>query len=293
MIRPIIVIFRRNRTIRDPPVCEKKVGLQKQDHFLKRAPTFCLGLQWREARFVARAIFICLLLLSSMTLKAASAQQDQVTVYLRGDIKNAKPSIATINGVYDLNTAWGTLESAARVGTYSDQFGTWGYKLEALTPEFSGKHRFAVRVVKDNDYQQSGTTQSTYFAERFIGSYKPLASSGFMEDAGVNLELGTAQSFMNAAGNNVLPKTFGSMNLIPLWALKLKLPETGTTRHYVLSYSDFDVFDPYPASQPFVQAEVTQKLNQVTYYSYVRYRWDYSVTQFYSLYLAIGAEFPN
>ena len=143
---------------------------------MKRAPTCCLDLEGRVVRFVARALFNCLLLLSSTPLKAASAQQDQVTVYLRGDIKNAKPSIATINGVYDLNTEWGTLESAARVGTYSDQFGTWGYKLEALTPEFSGKHRFAVRVVKDNDYQQSGTTQSTYFAERFLGSFDILPS---------------------------------------------------------------------------------------------------------------------
>jgi hypothetical protein len=148
-------------------------------------------------------------------------------------------------------------------------------------------------VVKNSDYPSNVAGQNTRFAERIMGSYLPFEHMDFFQEIGVHLDLGTAQNYAAKPGATVLPNFGGSLNVLPIWALKIDIPETGTTRSYQLSYSNFDVFDPYPASQPFLQAEVAQKFDRVTYYSYVRYRWDYEVTQFYSLYLAFGATFPN
>ena len=220
-------------------------------------------------------------------------KNDQISIYFRTDIRNAQSNILTLNGVYALNTRWGTLEAAARVGSFGDQYGLWSYKLEGISPTFMGQHRVAVRVVKNSDYPSNLDGQNTRFAERIMGSYLPFDSLEVFKDLAVHIDLGTAQNFAAKPGATVLPNFGGALNLLPIWALKLDIPEHGTTRSYQLSYSNFDVFDPYPASQPFIQAEVSQKFDSVTYYSYVRYRWDYDVTQFYSLYLAIGATFPN
>jgi hypothetical protein len=109
----------------------------------------------------------------------------------------------------------------------------------------------------------------------------------------VDLETGLAQNFMNAPGTNVLPNGNGALNLVPIWALKVKIPQDGTRRHFSLSYSNFDVFDPYPASQPFLQAEISDEIDETRVYGYVRYRWDYAITNFYSLYVALGLELPH
>lgn len=239
---------------------------------------------------------IALTLGVSLPLPAAHSDpktSDQVTVYFRTDLRNAQSNILTLNGVYDLNTRWGTVETAARIGSFGDQFGLWSYKLEGISPTFLGKHRLAARVVKNSDYPSNLAGQNTRFAERIMGSYLPFENMDLLQDIGLHLDLGTAQNYADKAGATVLPNFGGSLNVLPIWALKIDIPESGTARSYQLSYSNFDVFDPYPASQPFLQAEVAQKFDSVTYYSYVRYRWDYEVTQFYSLYLAIGATFPN
>ena len=220
---------------------------------------------------------ILLILGVSLPLPAAHSDpktSDQVTVYFRTDLRNAQSNILTLNGVYDLNTRWGTLETAARVGSFGDQYGLWSYKLEGISPSFWGHHRVAARIVKNSDYPSNVSGQNTRFAERILGSYHPFEMLDLFKDVGVHVDLGTAQNFAAKPGATVLPNMRGSLNLLPIWALKLDIPESGTARSYQLSYSNFDVFDPY-------------------YYSYVRYRWDYEVTQFYSLYLAFGATFPN
>jgi hypothetical protein len=220
-------------------------------------------------------------------------EQDKITMYLRGDIRNHQPYIVTLNGAYDWNHPWGTLIFGSRVGTTGGQFGSWSYKLEALTPEFLGTHRLSVRMVKNNYPGPSPSSQDTRYVERFQGSYLPFEAFEPIQKVGLTIEGGTAQIFSNTPGTNVLPNAHGAMNVLPIWALKVKIPTETSGRRYDFSYSNFDVFDPYPASQPFLQAEASQQMDEMRLYSYIRYRWDYSITNFYSLYFAIGAELPN
>lgn len=220
-------------------------------------------------------------------------QQDLMTLYLRGDLRNAQPGILTANGVYDFNTAWGTVEAAARVGTFTNQPGLWSYKLEGISPEFFGNHRLALRVVKNNYYESSGSSQDTMVAQRITGSYQPFGSFPFLKETSLDMSAGIAEDFVGAKGANVLPNGHGSLSLVPLWLLKLGFLEQGAHRRYLLSYGNFDIFDPYPASQPYVQMEVQQKLGEINYYSYVRYRWEDSMDRFYSLYLTLGMELPR
>lgn len=226
----------------------------------------------------------------SMNLQAESPEADRYTFYLRSDFRHQASNVVTMNWVHALNTRWGTLETAARVGEIGGDSGTWGYKIEGLSPRFRGNHRIAIRVVKNGYYLNSGTSGDTRIAERLLGAYRPFERMGLLSDFDVLADVGMAQIFMEDHGATLLPNGDGKLNLLPVWALKLKVPETGTKRAYLMTYSNFDVFDPYPASQPFLQAEVTQKVDDITYFSYVRYRWNYSIENFYSLYFAVGAE---
>lgn len=251
----------------------------------------------RSTRFRAsisqRLLLLLTIIVNHGASDAESTAQDRINIYLRGDYRNAQPGIVTLNGVYDFVSEWGTLEIAARVGTFTNQPGIWSYKLEGITPEFWEGHRFAARVVKNDIYQPTGTSQDTRIAQRLMGVYRPFKGWNALKEASVNMDLGLAEQFSGVSGANVLPNGNGAFNLFPIWALKLDLPSPERGRHYVLSYSNFDIFDPYPASQPFIQLEFKQEIDAVTYYTYMRYRWDYTVDRFYSLYLTFGAEIPN
>lgn len=236
---------------------------------------------------------VWMLLPVSQHLMADAQLQDRMILYLRGDIRNAEPDIVTVNGVYDLNTQWGTLETALRAGTYTNQPGLWSYKIEGITPEFWGNHRLALRVVKNNDYPSTGSVQDTRVAQRVMGAYQPFASLDALSSLSVHLDAGVAENFTGAHGATLLPNGQGALNILPIWAVKLGWPSVVPDRKYVLSWSNFDIFDPYPASQPFLQFEVQQEVEKVMYYGYVRYRWDDTVDQFYALYLTLGLELPN
>jgi hypothetical protein len=64
-------------------------------------------------------------------------------------------------------------------------------------------------------------------------------------------------------------------------------------KRLTLSFSNFDVFDPYPINQPFLQIETDQTLDDYRVFGYIRYRWNNSISQLYALYLALGVEIPN
>lgn len=250
------------------------------------------GRSTRKSRSVI-SLFCWVIGGTPIVLNAEMAEEDRLTIYLRGDYRNAAPGIVTLNGVYDFNTAWGTLEAAARIGTFTNQPGLWSYKIEGITREFWGDHRLALRIVKNNYYPSTGSEQDTRIAQRLMGVYHPFGFYDPMKSVTLDLDIGMAEDFMGSKGASILPNGNGNLNLVPLWSLKFNLPSEAQTRRYLVSYSNFDIFDPYPASQPFLQFEVQQKINTVTYYSYIRYRWDYSIERFYSLYLTFGLEMPN
>ena len=239
---------------------------------------------------IKRLALICLLLPG--TANVFAEEPDRLTLYFRGDLREDSSNIVTLNGLHDLVYSWGEFEYAARVGLIDGKHALWSYKLEALSRRFLDNHRVAVRLVKNN-YHQERASQDTRLAERIIGSYPPFSDAGILDPIQIDIELGVAQNFMGGHGSNVLPNGKGALNVVPMYALRVQVPVEQDTRAYIFTFADFDIFDPYPATQPFVQAEVTQKIETTKLFAYVRYRWDYAAADFYGLYLSIGAEFPN
>lgn len=241
---------------------------------------------------ILSALGLCLGLCGEPLRADHSVETNRFTAYLRGDFVSQAADLVTINGVYDFNSRYGSLEVAARTGLEGGDFGLWSYKLEYLTPWFWDHHRLSVRVVKNASYTSQGSSSNTRYAQRLSGVYHPLESLDRFKDVRLGLDLGAAQLLSTVEGAQVLPSTQGSFSLQPMWALRAIIPLSGD-REVNLSYSNFDVFDPDPASQPFLQLEGRQTVDGIDWYSYVRYRWNQSIDQFYSLYLTVGLSIPE
>lgn len=226
--------------------------------------------------------------------KAECAETDKVTLYLRHDIKANAPDLLTLNGLYDfhLTNGFGAIQVGARVGESASRLGTWAYKVEWISPSFGDHFKASAKLVKNNDYVPN-LLQDTIFVERIISSFKPFAGLKLLNDIGIGAESGVAQVFTHPGSTNVLPNTWGSQAVIPVYALKANVVDSEAKREYSFMFANFDIFDPYPSSQPFVQLEGVQEINQNKYYAYLRYRWDTETAKFYSLYLTLGMEFAN
>lgn len=248
----------------------------------------------RECRLFHRSAFFCRSLMGMLPwlIFPAAAEENHFTGYLRGDLVNGLPDIVTINGVQTFNDAWGSVEIAGRTGLQGAQFGLWSYKIEYLSPVFLGQHRATFRVVKNDFYSSQGTQQDTRYAQRLTSLYRPFEAIEGLRDSRLAMDLGVAENLAEVSGANVLPAVSGPVTVLPLWALRYTLPDLGGL-DYTVSYSNFDVFDPYPASQPYLQLEGSRKVEGIEYFGYLRYRWDYSIDHFYSLYLAVGLTLPD
>jgi len=221
-----------------------------------------------------------------------TAGTDKVTLYLREDIRANQPNLLTLNGLYDFYLPLGVIQAGGRVGESASQVGTWAYKIEWISPKFWDHFKGSAKLVKNNNYVPD-VTQDTIFVERIISSFKPFQGWFLLDDVGVGAESGVAQIFTRQGSTNVLPNTWGTQNVVPVYALKFTRDDPEGKRAYSFMFANFDIFDPYPSSQPFVQLEGSQEISRITYYAYVRYRWDTATEQFHSLYLTVGMDFPN
>ena len=219
-------------------------------------------------------------------------QVDTITVYLRGDFRATTPNIVTLNGLYDLATPWADLQVGARVGESASELGGWSYKFAATSKEFLGNYRASFQLVKNNIYVPV-TGQSSIYMERVMGTFNPFEWNELLSAVEVTAESGVSELFWTQTGTNILPNTHGHQNLIPLFALRLNIPQSNLGREYSFTFGNFDIFDPYPASQPYVQFEGSQIVAGNKLFSYIRYRWDTATNQFFSLYLTLGVEIPN
>lgn len=237
-------------------------------------------------------LIVLLSLAADVTASDHSGDTNRFTAYLRGDFVSGAQDIVTINGVYDANSPFGAIEVAARTGLQGGDYGLWSYKLEYLTPWFWDHHRVSFRVVNNASYSSQGSQGDTRYAQRLSGVYHPLVGMDRFRDFRLGLDLGVAELLSTRAGAKVLPSLGGSVSIQPMWALRGVMP-LSADQEISLSYSNFDVFDPDPASQPFLQLEGRQTVDGIDWYSYVRYRWNQSIDQFYSLYLTVGLTIPE
>lgn len=245
----------------------------------------------RRALVLARPFFLMALIQNS---NADLAETDKVTLYLRKDIRANVPDLLTLNGLYDfrLPSGFGVVQAGARIGESASQLGTWAYKIEWISPSFGDHFKASAKLVKNNSYVPN-LSQDTIFVERIISNFKPFDGFSVLNDVGIGAESGVAQVFTLQGRTNVLPNTWGSQAVIPVYALKANIIQPETKREYSFMFANFDIFDPYPSSQPFVQLEGVQEINRNKYYGYVRYRWNTETGQFHSLYLTLGMELPN
>lgn len=217
---------------------------------------------------------------------------DKVTLYLRDDIRTNLPDLVTLNALYDFHSPMGVIQAGGRVGESASQLGTWAYKFEWISPSFWDHFKGSAKLVKNNSYEPN-LTQDTMFVERIISRFKPFQRGFFLEGVGIGVESGVAQIFTRLGSTNVLPNTRGTQNVVPIYGLKFNIEDSEHHREYTFTFANFDIFDPYPSSTPFVQVEGMQEISQINYYAYVRYRWDTATEQFHSLYLTVGMEVPN
>jgi hypothetical protein len=227
-----------------------------------------------------------------LSLAEESGSPNKVTLYLRETVHEYSPNLLTLNGLYDYQAPWMTLQFGARVGESQGKLGAWSYKLELTSQNLLDHYRASVRLVKNDGYVPRSSS-NTMIVEKFAGSFKPFEDFELLNKLSIDTETGLAETFSSTTGSTVLPSTNGPEKLIPLFALRLNYHANAIHEIYSFTFSNFDVFDPYPTSQPFFQIEINQKLDNYNVLGYVRYRWDNSISQLYALYIALGLETPE
>jgi hypothetical protein len=240
-----------------------------------------------------RYVFMSLLITVAPDINAdGNVAGDNFVFYPRLVIRNNSANLLSFNGLYRQYTSWAAIEYGARIVESDGGLSQWSYKLELTSQPVLDKYRASLRLLK-NDIYASAITQETVMIERLTGSHDLSEDFEVLKGFSIDGELGLAQKISNAATRKIIPDFSGSLNVIPLFMLKAnyRLETSGQTYSFILG--DFDVFDAYPASQPFLQVELAQKQNDWRYFGYIRYRWENSISQFYSLYLAVGVEIPN
>ena len=217
---------------------------------------------------------------------------DSFVFYPRLVMRNNSANLLSFNGLYKQYASWATIQYGARIVENDGGLSQWSYKLELGSQPVLDKYGASLRLLKNDNYSP-GITQETVMMERLTGSHNLSEDFEMLKAFSIDGELGLAQKFSNAAARKIIPDFSGSLNVIPLFMLKANYHLETRGQTYSFIFGDFDVFDAYPASQPFLQVELEQKQNDWRYFGYIRYRWDNSISQFYSLYLALGVEIPN
>jgi hypothetical protein len=239
--------------------------------------------------------FLTVLLLMATVINAHAEENsatDSFVFYPRYIIRNNNANLLSFNGLYKQYTSWTTIQYGARIVKSDGGLSQWSYKLELISQPVLDKYRASLRLLK-NDIYSSGVTQETVMMERLTGSHNLSENFEALKEFSIDGELGLAQKISNTAARKIIPDFSGSLNVIPLFMLKANYHLETCGQTYSFVFGDFDVFDAYPASQPFLQVELEQKQNDWKYFGYIRYRWENSISRFYSLYLAVGVEIPN
>jgi hypothetical protein len=239
----------------------------------------------------------CLLafLLAITSISACAEKRDdtdEFIFYPREVIHPTSPNVLDFTGFYNYHAPWMTTQFGARIAVSEGNFAQWSYKLELTSKNFMDHYKASLRLVKRNAYTPS-VSQDTMLIEHFSGSFDPFENLHCLDKLSINAELGLSQTFSSTTGSAILPSASGNQTLIPLFALKLNYRLESMKQIHSLSFSNFDVFDPYPINQPFLQIETDQTLDDYRVFGYIRYRWNNSISQLYALYLALGVEIPN
>ncbi|WP_194270174.1 hypothetical protein [Candidatus Methylospira mobilis] len=228
------------------------------------------------------------------SINACAEERDGVNEFIfypREVIRKNSPDLLAFAGLYNYHASLATIQFGARIGVSEGNVAQWDYKLELTSKSFMDNYKASLRLLKKNNYT-SNSTRDTILIERLAGSFDPFKKLDSLERLSIDSELGLSQTFSSTAGSAILPGTSGNLTLTPLFALRLNYRPDSLQQTHSFAFSNFDVFDPYPMNQPFLQIETVQALDNCRVFGYIRYRWDNSISQFYALYLTIGVEIP-
>lgn len=218
--------------------------------------------------------------------RAARTNPDAFTLYAREVISPRGPDFLDFTGLYDSTYfRWMTIQGGLRVSESEQRLGRWGYKLELTSGAFLSYFKASVRLTRLNDYVPDATRR-TFLMQRLLGDFQPF------EEVTLRTSLGLAEFYTSTGGSTVLPVPGGVPTLTPIVGLTLTYHDEPAARAYSLTYANFDVFDPYPIDQPFVQIEADQDVDGWRLFGYARYRWSHQFQNFHSLYLSLGVVIP-